>query len=160
MSDTPSTLNSSSLTPLSKRLSPMAPGKLMPAHLVTTSSVTSLLGELQVEDAVRGREVAAEGGVSGGRGRDSVIAGVTPNLTHRKIYQRKDPVPRQHHSASPTVGRLKRTDSHNSMGSMTSTPTSVHSTTSRSPSTSSSVTMRSQEALKKHQVRQFTHYPI
>lgn len=133
----------------------MAPGKLMPAHLVTTSSVTSLLGELQVEDAVRGREVAAEGG----RGRESVIAGVTPNLTHRKIYQRKDPVPRQHHSASPTVGRLKRTDSHNSMGSMTSTPTSVHSTTSRASSTSSSVTMRSQEALKKHQVRQLTHYP-
>jgi hypothetical protein len=150
LSETASPMSVSS--PFTRRLSN---SKIM-TPIVLSTSVNSILSDLDIQEV---DEVIDDGRQDTSANSSSFSSSsIFPNTTHKKI-ERKPPVPRQSHSASWSSAAfaaasndnqksLRRVDSHNSMHSATTS-----SSRSSSASTTGRFSSRSQEALKKHQVR-------
>jgi hypothetical protein len=151
-------------SPFTRRLSN---SKIM-TPIVLSTSVNSILSDLDIQEV---EEVIIDRKLDSSAASSSFSSSsIFPNTTHKKI-ERKPAVPRQSHSASWSSASfaaasssddnqksLRRVDSHNSMHSATTS-----SSRSSSASTTGRFSSRSQDALKKHQVRyscsiSFTRY--
>jgi hypothetical protein len=147
----------------SRRLSPAgpSPGQRVLSPGLLQSSVTSI-------DSVLGPFDLEEHLLTDSSARKDGSLSVRPNVNHKKIvYERKPPVPRQQRSTSassrdsanstysaPTStltggGGLKRVDSHGSLGGSSH----YSGTISHSTAATARLSARSQDAMKKHQVR-------
>jgi hypothetical protein len=137
---TPVSVNSS----YSRRLSPHTSGSKVLSPAINVNSANDMLGEFDVDDLVNHNADSLD---------NSQLLSVTPNTEHKRIVQqyRKPPVPKQRSSSASSAnspGGVRRSESFGSAQNNNFTSNSSASANAR-------LTLRAQEALKKHQVTKF-----